>query len=378
MFDFLKSEEKKVEYIELIYDLIFVYVIGRNSSLITHIENGFITPQLYLTYCLCTLITIQIWLFSTMFINRYGSNHLSEYVGLFINMFLLYYMADGTRVAWQTHFYRYNIAWMLILVNLAVQYYLKYRKVQAEKPWEAVSILLYIRILLIQVVIIFIGTLLYAPTGLPLTPIAMILGFLATALGRKGADLTAVDFSHLTERIMLYIVFTFGEMIIAISAYFEGGMTPLSFYYAVMAFLVVVGLFMSYGFFYDKLLDREMNISGNRYILLHVFIIFALSNLTIAMEFMHEPRIDIWPKNVFLVIAFVLYFLFLFLCAPYTKTFRGNRKYLAIPILVVVVFAILMLAVYRHPMIGIALSVLLCFTVWILERMYWKTCVCKS
>lgn len=32
--DFLKKEEKKVEYIELIYDLIFVYIIGRNNSLL--------------------------------------------------------------------------------------------------------------------------------------------------------------------------------------------------------------------------------------------------------------------------------------------------------------------------------------------------------
>ena len=36
-------EEKKVEYLELIYDLIFVYVIGRNNSLLHHAENGFVS-----------------------------------------------------------------------------------------------------------------------------------------------------------------------------------------------------------------------------------------------------------------------------------------------------------------------------------------------
>ena len=29
-----ESKEKKVEYIELIYDLIFVYIIGRNNALL--------------------------------------------------------------------------------------------------------------------------------------------------------------------------------------------------------------------------------------------------------------------------------------------------------------------------------------------------------
>ncbi len=30
----MHQDEKKVEYIELIYDLIFVYLIGRNNSLL--------------------------------------------------------------------------------------------------------------------------------------------------------------------------------------------------------------------------------------------------------------------------------------------------------------------------------------------------------
>ena len=38
----LQAKEKKVEYLELIYDLIFVYLIGRNNSLLQQIEDGFI------------------------------------------------------------------------------------------------------------------------------------------------------------------------------------------------------------------------------------------------------------------------------------------------------------------------------------------------
>lgn len=38
----IQSKEKKVEYLELIYDLIFVYIVGRNNLLLQHIESGFI------------------------------------------------------------------------------------------------------------------------------------------------------------------------------------------------------------------------------------------------------------------------------------------------------------------------------------------------
>lgn len=41
----LQKEEKKVEYLELIYDLIFVYIIGRNNSLLHAAEGGFIPDR---------------------------------------------------------------------------------------------------------------------------------------------------------------------------------------------------------------------------------------------------------------------------------------------------------------------------------------------
>ena len=372
MFNVSLKEEKKVEYIELIYDLIFVYIIGRNNSLVQHVTNGFIDGELYLTYIICTLITIQIWYMTTMFINRYGSNKMSEYIGLFVNMYLLYYMADGTRVHWQTHFYKYNIAWMLILVNLLIQYYLIYRETAKQAPWEQVSIKQSMKMLAIQIVIIIAGIVLYRFTGLPLTPAALVFGLVMAFLGRKKADLVAVDFPHLTERVMLYIVFTFGEMIIAIAGYFEGEINAVRIYYTLMAFLIVVGLFMSYGCLYDRLLDREMNIAGNGYMFLHIFIIFALSNLTTALEFMREESVDLVSKNVFLVVSFVAYYVFLFMTLPYTKGYENSKKALRPFSLALVVFIVLMLLSYKNPMVSIGLSAALTFVIWCMEFNYWK------
>ncbi|MCQ2564104.1 MAG: low temperature requirement protein A [Mogibacterium sp.] len=38
----LKNEEKKVDYLELIYDLVFVYMVSRNNALLSTFENGFV------------------------------------------------------------------------------------------------------------------------------------------------------------------------------------------------------------------------------------------------------------------------------------------------------------------------------------------------
>ena len=129
------KEEKRVEYIELIYDLIFVYIVGRNNALMHNIENGFTSGGSFFAYVFCTLAIIQIWMFSTFYINLYGRNSVREHIFLFINMYLLYHMATAIAEDWEQNFYRFCIAWALILVNIGVQYIIEMRS-HKSAPWE--------------------------------------------------------------------------------------------------------------------------------------------------------------------------------------------------------------------------------------------------
>ena len=81
--------EKKVEYLELIYDLIFVFIIGRNNSLLHISEGGFVSLGDSITYVVCTLAVIQIWNFTTYYINIFGRNGIREHISLFFNMSIL-------------------------------------------------------------------------------------------------------------------------------------------------------------------------------------------------------------------------------------------------------------------------------------------------
>ncbi|MBR1930008.1 MAG: low temperature requirement protein A [Lachnospiraceae bacterium] len=372
-------EEKKVEYLELIYDLIFVYLIGRNSSLIHHVENGFISMDLFITYILCTLVIIQIWNFTTLYINRYGSNGLAEHVCVFINMYLLYYMADGTRVHWQEYYYRYNVAWGLILVNLAVQHYLKMRQKSKEAPWEMAQIKNSMWILLTEAGIIFLSLPLYALTKLPFSPLGMVFGIVATALSGKVNQLVPVDFMHLTERAMLYVVFTFGEMIIGIASYFEGGFGFNTIYFSLMAFLIVTALFLSYGVIYDHLIDREQSTNATGYMLIHVFLILALNNITTALEFMREEEVDLVKKSAFLIGSFLLYYVCLFLTERYAKErMRLNKKYVTILVSLAVAFVALMGIFYRQMYVNIAITLVFALVVLGMLFRFWKTVVQKN
>ena len=372
---FVRKEEKKVEYLELIYDLIFVYVIGRNNSLLHQTANGFVDGKIFLSYILCTLTIIQIWNFSTYYINMHGKNGIRDHICLFINMFLLYFIGEGTRTHWDGFLLEYNIAWGLILVNIGIQYFLELPHLK-EHPVVYDQTRRMGIVLIIESVIVSISYPVYQVSGFTVAPFAILFGIVGTMIHGSKAKVILVDFAHLTERAMFYVVFTFGEMIIALAVYFEGGFTGNSFYFSLMSFLIVVGLFLSYGTVYDHLIDREMKNSGLVYMLLHIFMIFALSIITTSLEFMHDSEVALLPKILMLILSFIMYYLSLFFTLRYSKSkCRPTAKFIISMCLIAVGFVIFMLLFKDMMYVNIAITVVYVWGIFFLLHHFSKTTV---
>ena len=172
---------------------------------------------------------------------------------------------------------------------------------------------------------------------------------------------------------MLYVVFTFGEMVIAIASYFEGELTLDRIYFSFMSFMIVVGLFLSYGTFYDRIIDREQANNGLHYMMLHVFIIFAQNNITASLEFMQDGEMEIAPKLGFLIVSFIIFFVFLFMTRRYAKiTCKPPLKFYLKIIGLAVSFIILMILFRENMRVNIALSVIYVFAIYgIIHKIGW-------
>ena len=358
--DFLEDKsEKKVRYIELIYDLMFVYLVSRNADLL-EIHRGFLTLERYGLYLVSTLVILQIWYASTLFINRCGAGSLSEYAGLFVNMFLLYIMGQGIRMNWSVSFYPYTGAWALILLNLALQYFLSLRKRSAD-AWERRHDRDHGLMLLAEAAVVLLTMPVYALTGVALTPVALLFGFSAGLITRRSDALVPVDFPHLAERVMLYVVFTFGEMLLGIAGYFGNGFGARALYFALMAFLIVAGLFSGYGWFYEKLLDSARPTAGHGYMLLHIVMVLALNNITAALEFMRMEAVPDLPKTVFLVGSILVYYGTLLLTQRFSERHLATGRAYAWIATGFAAFCGLMALLYRRPMASIAVTVIFIF-----------------
>ncbi len=351
-----EGNEKKVEYLELIYDLIFVYLIGRNNSLLHHIQDGFVTRDAFFIYILCSLAVIQIWSFSTFYINLYGRNGIRDHIFLFINMYLLYHMADGISTGWQESFFRFCVAWFLILVNIGVEHLIEMRHHKAE-PWVLEMLKRKAAIILGEAGLVIVHMLVFIYTGVSIAYVPVFFGILASILSGKTNMLVPVDFGHLSERAMLYVVFTFGEMIISITSYFEGKVTVSSLYFSFMAFLIVAGLFLCYEIMYNHIIDREMTTNGTGYMLVHVFLILALNNISVALEFMREEEVNLMAKTMFITGSFLLYFVCLFLMGFFARErTRFKIKFCVLMIAAGISFMVLMLLLRSRMYVNIAIS----------------------
>lgn len=362
--DLFEKKEKKVEYLELIYDLIFVYIIGRNNQLLHQSGNAFENPAVFLPYILCTLAVIQIWNYTTYYVNIYGKNGVREHVFMFVNMFLLFFIAEGTHVRWQNHHTLYHIAWALILCNIAFQYLMELRSAVTQEQRSRIyrqCALLFGQAL---VVLLAIGEFALFGTS-NLSAAAVVGGIVLSFIVGSGKGEDVIDFPHLSERAMLYVVFTFGEMIIALSAYFEEDFSLNSLYFAGMAFLIVVGLFLSYGVIYDHVIDREQKTNGLGYMFIHVFLIFALNNITNALEFMRDEEVSVLPKIVFMTASLLLLYTMLFSLGKYAKGVCKPKPWLY-PALIGggVVFAVLMIVFSENMYINIALTAVFVFSIF--------------
>lgn len=369
--EILQPKEKKVEYIELIYDLIFVYIIGRNNQLLHTFENGFVSLPAFLAYVMSTLAVIQIWNYSTYYINVYGRHSIRDHIFMFVNMFLLYFIGEGTRTDWQAYHTQYHIAWALILINIGAQYLIELRNHKGEtetrKHIVQMAVILFIEAALAASDIIIYQTF----GGTWMTPAAILFGIGAVWIFGQKNSADFIDFSHLSERAMLYVVFTFGEMIIAISSYFEGGFSFNGTYFALMAFLIVVGLFLSYGMFYDHIIDREKQTNGLSYMLLHIFLIFAMNNITNGLEFMREEEISLIPKLLFLIGSLILFFICLFaLGSRHSKARCGKHNLLYLKAgAISAAFIVLMFLLRENMRINILITVAFVFALfWMIYR----------
>lgn len=318
-----QPREKRVPFVELFYDLVFVYMLSRATKLIGHLHHGVISPTAFATFAIVIVVFVNSWMVQTVFTNRYGTASWKDMGFYLFDMMVLLYMSNSFDRTDLWHLGVFFLSSALLSLSLMVQYLIVFLQAREEidrRISRAFVLILLLRATTLMIGGIFSGTLwgtLVAFTGI-------IVCWILPALTARYTRHRPIIFSNLLERLTLLTIITFGEIIVDISGYFE----PARFSaVSVLVFLIVATLYFCYFNQFDNFIDRNATgETGNLLIYLHYPILFGVSLVTVALKVLGETGGNPTVTVIRLYAGILLFFIGLLLGTRYDFEVVRNRR----------------------------------------------------
>lgn len=317
-------KEKKVELIELFYDLIYVYAISRLTMLIEEPEGGIIPLSGFFRYLVVCFVILQAWLYLTNYVNRYGRWKWYEYGLTAVNMTATVYMANTISPQWNEMSLTFNLAMLVMLLCVAAMYLIQTIKKEQETA-AAKNSLTILAVDCLFYFAAFLASLLQAGhlviwLDVAAVPVGAFLPFFIR--GHFSADI--ISFPHLAERFELITIITFGEGIVGMTEFFDVknfSMRP------VLVFAVILLLFGCYVTQIHCLCNHHRVDRALRLMFSHYFVVIALNLVTVAFKFLENPEASRLFTAVLMMAAVILFFIAIYSDSIYYHSrFRFEKK----------------------------------------------------
>lgn len=279
---------KRVLWLELFFDLIFVAAIAKATHVLLHLENGVI-PMEYLAKFVLIFIPIWwSWVGQTLYTNRFGKDILTHRMFMILQMFFMVVLTASLSPDFDSYYLPFLAGYIGVRFVTALQYIQTIHLVQGAEREVAKHLgygfLIGIAISLLSV--FFEGWVRYFFLYL-----GIFVDITVPILNRKYLKKVPVNTPHLLERFGLLTIILFGETIVSLVAIFE---TEAFLWREVaiifLAFLLIISMWWQYFDNLEKKIDKEAVTSGQIIIYGHLFILMALSLFAavIQMSYLYQ------------------------------------------------------------------------------------------
>ena len=308
--------EKKVELIELFYDLIFVYAISKLTALISEPVNGTVAPDSFFVYIITSFVILQAWLYFTNYVNRYGQWYWHEYILAIVNMIAVIFMANTINTQWNQMFVPFNISMLVMLSTVFLLYLIQVKKhktfdIAAGNSIQILSIVCSIYI--IALLAILLGFLVIV---IWIDVVAVITGAFLPFILKGHFDEGVINFPHLVERFELLTIITFGEAVVGMTYFFDVTSFNIS---SILVFLIVISMFGSYVIQIHNLVNHHRVERSLRLMFSHYFIIISINLMTVAFEWLHSGEVNPHLEIGVMIISLIVFYASIMANKPYYK-----------------------------------------------------------
>ena len=318
----MEVKEKKVELIELFYDLIYVYAISRMTMLVEEPTDGVLSPQQFLRYLIASLLVLQAWLYMTNYVNRYGSWTWYEYGISCVNMMAAVYMANTISPDWNSMSASFNYAMLVMFLSIAVLYAIQTRGAEAGAAKNSLTILgIVCGIYALSCVF---HALRWNEWVIFLDTAAILTGAFLPFLLRGNFQSGIISFPHLAERFELLTIITFGESVVGMTEYFD--VYHFNFR-AVLVFFVILTLFGSYVVQIHYLMEHHRVERSLRLMFSHYGVVISINLVTVTLKLLEQEETNRLFATVVMFFALLLFYAsILWDSAYYKKTYRLEMR----------------------------------------------------
>ncbi len=299
-------KEKKVELIELFYDLIYVYAVSRLTELMELPESGWLHSTDFLRYLVLFFVILQAWLYLTNYVNRYGRWRWYEYGLTIVNMVAAIYLSNTISTAWEKNYLPFNTAMLVMLLTVLLLYAIQTR----DQTVDAAAAVNSIKILSIVCAEYLVGFLLLAFGQADLViwvdVVAVLTGAFLPFFIRGNFEASIISFPHLVERFELLTIITFGESVVGMTGYFDIQHFSLL---PILLFAVIITMFGSYVIQIHYLMNHHQVQRALPLMFSHYFIVIAVNLVTVGIHMLHASEtISIYTAVLLAVSELVFYF----------------------------------------------------------------------
>ncbi|MFJ8247445.1 low temperature requirement protein A [Peribacillus asahii] len=292
-------EEKKVTWLELFYDLLFVAAVAAATHVLLHVEDGHIHAEYLVKFVLIFIPIWWAWVGQTIFINRFGKDLFHQRIFLILQMFFVLIMTSSLSVDFDPYYLSFLIGYIGLRAVTAIQYLIVQRIETGVRKQAALFLGRYfwIGIVISLFSVFFDSWVRYAVlyTGI-------LIDIIVPVLGQKCLEKVPTNTAHLLERFGLFSIILFGEALISTLAVIQptqGNWDSIGF--AIISFILIISMWWQYFDNMEKKLDKSIQTSGQNIIYGHLFILMSLSMIaaSIRLLFLHEVHY-----------SFILFFVF--------------------------------------------------------------------
>lgn len=300
------SADKKVTWLELFYDLLFVAAVSKASHVLLHVENGSI-PVEYLTKFVLIFVPIWwAWVGQSLFVNRFGQDILSHRIFLILQLFFVLIMTASLSVDFDQYYVPFLIGYVGLRAMTAIQYLSVHKKEEADRKIAAryLGSRFWIGLAISSLSIFFDSWIRYA-----VLYAGIAIDILLPLIGRKYLVKSPINTHHLLERFSLFTLILLGESVISILAVLQSSYWMWqSILFASLTFILIIAMWWQYFDNVEKKVNKTIETAGQIIIYGHLFIYLSMCMIAASIQLLFLKQLDYSFMLFFIFGSVLLYF----------------------------------------------------------------------